>query len=273
MTVYYIKITEEEPPSTDETVWFKLDSDSDELYVLDRNKFDQITLQWQQAVNNLETSEILTSAVNNLIGELTSNSSTLTVGNSTNATYVQDTVDPTRKHDYSSIEQIRTNVESLSSNKLNSSDYIVDSELKNLSQNPVQNKVVKSAIDSLTSSVNGSLTSLRNSITNLQNSLNTHKHTGWKNKVLNSYSEIYYNDSIRMAVFRYYRTNYNFKNTSPITLHSGLIPKDYRPTVDAVLPFYHYHLVGYIEKDNGNMVIQTDKVSYYNINTSITWKY
>lgn len=39
--------------------------------------------------------------------------------------------------------------------KLDKTDYVVDTELSTTSTNPVQNKVVKSAVDTLTSSVNG----------------------------------------------------------------------------------------------------------------------
>lgn len=56
-----------------------------------------------------------------------------------------------------SVNSLETNVDALMEEvplKLDASDYVVDSELSAISENPVQNKAVKSAVDSLTSSVN-----------------------------------------------------------------------------------------------------------------------
>lgn len=110
----------------------------------------------------------------------------------------------------------------------------------------------------------------------------SHKHSGWVSQVLATakvdgksvnVAWLYTNDAIRVAMFRYYKSSHTFNSTSAISINKGLIPSAYRPKFDVVLPFFHYHLVGYIENDTGDFKIKSDTATSYAINTSASWNY
>ena len=88
---------------------------------------------------------------------------------------------------------------------------------------------------------------------------------------------LYVNDALRLCDFKYYRTNYNFTNTSSITLHTGLIPEDYRPIVNVICASFNDVIVAGIITDgslpDGSLSVASSETGSKNINISATWHY
>ena len=271
MTNYYIKISDHIPLEDDESLWFKVNAsnsidDTDEILVLRRNEFEELKAVWESAKNNLAESDTMRDIINDAISHIN-----LVVPLSTNSHFLVSSEDSSLKWDYDTVSNIRSSVNGLENSKLDRVEYVVDSVVGN-SVNPVQNQAVKTALDKKAdeATTTDNFNSLKSTFSTKADK--NHAHTGWTYKKLNDYSSIYYNDSIRLCDFRYYRKEYNFTKTDSFTLHTGLIPSAYRPKFDIILPFYHYHLIGYIG-DNGNFQIKTDNKAKYAINTRAVWHY
>lgn len=99
---------------------------------------------------------------------------------------------------------------------------------------------------------------------------------GWREVTLpssvTSYCNLYVNDALRLCDFKYYRTNYNFTKTSSITLHTGLIPEDYRPLVNVICASFNDVIVAGIITD-GSLSVASSETGSKNINISATWHY
>ncbi len=247
MTKFYVKITEELPSVDEKALWFEIDSDlqdSKEFFVLSRNEYNTMHDEFIQAKSNLENSEVLATAINDMMS-----SSEFIVPNSDKAVQI---IDPNNGNN------TPFNWASLTSSFNNLVSSI--QELRGIIGERVTTSQLSSAVNSLTNSINGKANA-------------SHTHNGWTYLKLNDYSSIYYNNEIKMCYFRYYRSSYNFTKTGGFTLHSGLIPSAYRPRGDIVLPFFHFHLVGYIDQDTGNFQISSDTKTSYAINTSAIWSY
>ena len=256
MTVYYIRITDDVPEMDDETVWFKLDSNSDELYVVDKNSYDLMRSEWEEVRENLTDSSILTNAVDTLVTSLT-NSGNVTVSKSINANYLQDSDDDTKKYDYDDVKgliddmvDIKEDILTINESKLDKGN--VDTELKSLSQNPVQNNVIKNALDSLREELVNSLNSLLTRVSSVESSLKSHVHTGWTYKSLNSYSYIYYNPALRLVQFHYYRQDVSFTQYKSKEIMT--IPSGYRPYTGVKCPTYNPTLGCLIGSDGVVMI-------------------
>ena len=102
--------------------------------------------------------------------------------------------------------------------------------------------------------------------------------TGWREVTLPSSvtsvsdCHLYVNDSLRLCDFKYYRTNYNFTKTSSITLHSDLVPEDYRPLVNVICASFNDVIVAGIITD-GSLAVASSETGSKNINISATWHY
>lgn len=102
--------------------------------------------------------------------------------------------------------------------------------------------------------------------------------TGWREVTLPSSvtsvsdCHLYVNDALRLCDFKYYRTNYNFTNTSSITLHSDLVPGDYRPLVNVICASFNEVIVAGIIT-NGSLSVASSETGSKNINISATWHY
>lgn len=83
---------------------------------------------------------------------------------------------------------------------------------------------------------------------------------------------LYVNDALRLCDFKYYRTNYNFTTTSSITLHTGLIPEDYKPLVNVICASFNDVIVAGIITD-GSLSVASSETGSKNINISATWHY
>ena len=238
MVKYYIKITDEEPLESEKALWFELETDDEtgnaEFFVLDRNEYNSLVGEFASVKNNLKED-----VVEPLVEEVLENED---VPHATRSDYIANPNNPNQNYSYSQLV-------STFNSKADKTSVI------SLEQSKADTQTV---------------TSLQNTIS--QKAPLAHTHTGWNYKSLNNYASIYYNDAIRICHFRYYRTGYNFTKTDAITLHSALIPSAYRPPTDVILPFYHYHLVGYID-DTGDFIIMSDTKATYTINTSAFWRY
>lgn len=95
---------------------------------------------------------------------------------------------------------------------------------------------------------------------------------GWQTKTVNTYTTFYVNERERLAMFKYYRTNYNFTSTSEITLHSGAIPSAYRPSVSVICASYRADIIGAVTS-GGNITSTTTTTGTKNINLYAMWHY
>lgn len=271
MTNYYIKIVDEIPLGDDESLWFKINADevndTDEILVLRRNRYEELKALLEKTQNDLSNSTILQNAVNSLMQSYLDTHDIIL-----DSENLVSSEDNSLKWNYNTIANIKTDINNLDSSKMDRNEYHVDTSVNSSSTYPVQNQAIKRELDK-----KADATSTTNSLNSLKTTLGTksdktHTHGGWTYKKLNDYATIYYNDALRLCDFRYYRSQYNFTKTDSFTLHTGLIPSAYRPKFDIILPFYHYHLIGYIG-DNGNFQIKADNKTKYAINTRAIWHY
>lgn len=277
MVKYYIKITDEKPLDEDSALWFELESDENtgkaDFFVLDRNEYTALVRKFEGVQQSYD--RVSAKFTDSVIEEVTPTieSYIASLPSTVDGAYsLVDSENSENTYDYSSLsgilEDIETDYNTKIATKLNTSS--VDSALSDSSINPVQNKVIKKALDNKANT--SSLTSLQTTINGKANV--SHTHNGWSYLRLNDYSGIYYNSAIKMCHFRYYRSSYNFTKTDSFTLHSKLIPSAYLPNGgDVVLPFYHSHLIGYIDDTTGNFQIKSDTKTSYTINTSAMWSY
>lgn len=276
MVKYYIKITDKKPLDDDSALWFELESDEEtgkaDFFVLDRNEYTALVRKFEEVQHSYDvvSANFNDSVIDQVKPTIESYITSLdTVPNATN---LVDSEDDSKFYDYSSLneslENIETDYNTKIATKLNTSS--VDSALSDSSINPVQNKVIKNALDSKANS--SSLTSLQTTISGKANA--SHTHTGWTQVSFNDYCVGYYNSAIRIIVVRYYRKGYNFKQTSTIKLHSGLF-KNYKPIIggDVVLPMYFNDMGGYVDNGTGDMYIYSKITGSRDINTSAMWRY
>lgn len=267
MTEYYIKISDHIPLEDDESLWFKINADevndTDEILVLRRNKYEELKSLLEAASENLQNNEMIQEAVDSLVADYN-----VTANLSVNSQHLVSLSDDSLKWDYDTIANVKSDISGLEHSKLDKSEYVIDSEINDSSANPVENRTIKEALDG---KADNSIVESIGSIL-ITKSDNGHVHNEWTWRRLNDYAVIYYNDNLRLCDFRYYREEYNFTKTDSFNLHTGLIPQAYRPKFDIVLPFYHYHILGYISAD-GNFVIRSDVKSKYAINTRVIWHY
>lgn len=98
---------------------------------------------------------------------------------------------------------------------------------------------------------------------------------GWKEVTVTgatSYATLYVNDAERLAFFKYYRSGYNFTNTSDVELHTNVIPSDYRPIVTIVGACFNPN-VGLTVSAYGTISAFSISTGSKTINASAMWKY
>lgn len=83
---------------------------------------------------------------------------------------------------------------------------------------------------------------------------------------------LYVNESLRLCDFKYYRTDYNFTKTSSITLHTGLIPEEYRPIVNVICASFNELITAGVITD-GSLSVASSETGSKNINISAMWHY
>lgn len=268
MVKYYVKISDEEPSANEKALWFELSNEEGgetEFFVLDRSEFSKLVEKFEDVQDSYD--RVSANFNDSVIDQITPTieSYIASLPSTVDGAYsLVDSENSENTYDYSALNDA---LEDLETTKLDISS--VDSSLSASSTNPVQNSAIMNALDGKANT---------SDVTSLQSTVNgkasaSHTHTGWTYLKLNDYSSIYYNSAIKMCSFRYYRSSYSFSSTSAITLHSGLIPSAYRPISDVILPFFHFHLIGYIDHETGNFRITSDTKTSYAINTYAMWFY
>lgn len=249
MVKYYVKITQQQPTDEDDSVWFELESGSDEkgeFFALRRNEYDDLVNQFNTIEKKFEE-EYVQPIVNDKVDAYLNGKDS--VSNSTNAKNLINPDDPTQKHTWASISSNFTTLD----NSFNT--------LSNNVSTALESKVDVNTVTSLQSTINSKAPS-------------NHTHTGWTFVKFNDYCVGYYNSAIRIVGMRYYRSGYNFKKTSTIKLHSGLF-KNYKPIIggDVVLPMYYDGMGGYVDNGTGDMYVYSKITGSRDINTSAVWRY
>lgn len=251
MVKYYVKITQQQPTDEDDSVWFELESGSDEkgeFFALRRNEYDDLVNQFNTIKQKFEE-EYVKPIVNDKVDAYLDGKDS--VSNSTNAKNLINPDDPTQKHTWASISSNFTTL---------------DNSFNTLSNN------VSTALESKVDV---------NTVTSLQSTVNSkapinHTHTAnWKPITFNKdHCWGYYNSDLRIVSMRYLYQNYNFTKTSTFKLHTGLF-KNYKPVIggDLILPFFNAEMGGYIENDTGDMYVYSRNTGKKTISTSAMWRY
>lgn len=260
MVKYYVKITEEEPPLEDSALWFELQTDDEtgkaELFALSKNRFDDLVEEFDDVKNHLKE-EYIQPVIDDAIDDYME---TFDISSVEKATKLIDSEDDAYYYSYSSLNDALDTKVNVSS---------VDSSLSTSSTNPVQNKVVATALNSKADST---------TVTSLQNTVNgkaptSHNHNTWTARSITN-GIIYYNSQLRIAYFKYYNESYKFTSTSNTKIHSGLVPSDLRPRGgDCHLSFPSGLLHGYIEDASGSMYVKRDSTGTVSINATTMWVY
>ena len=111
----------------------------------------------------------------------------------------------------------------------------IDSSLSTSSTNPLQNKVVTNA---------------------LNDKSNTNHTHSWITQSLGSYGTLYVNETLRLVIFHYSRS-YNYPSASDMTLETGIIPSDYRPSKSVPCGTASPYVAGRVTSDGSLRVVPT----------------
>lgn len=271
MVKYYIKITDEKPLDEDSALWFELESDDEtgkaDFFVLDRNEYTALVQKFKDVQHSYD---VVSANFNDSVIEQvkpTIESYITSLDTVPNATNLVDSADSNNSYNYSSLSETLGNIETdynaKLATKLDTSN--VDSELSANSTNPVQNKVVKSALDGKANS---------STVTNIQTTVNgkansNHNHHGWKYLKVNDYASLYHNDQLKLVRFRFYRSSYTFSSTNPVK--GATIPSEYRPRQDTVLACYSPYVGGHVDNSTGAVNFFTTSKGSHQINASAMW--
>ena len=87
-----------------------------------------------------------------------------------------------------------------------------------------------------------------------------------------SYATLEVNEALRLALFKYYRQNYNFTNTNDVTLHENAIPSDYRPPITIVGACFNPN-VGLTVSEYGVISAVSIQAGAKTINATAMWHY
>ena len=260
MVKYYIKITDEKPLDEDSALWFELESDNEtgkaDFFVLDRNEYTALVQKFEDVQNSYDV--VSANFNDSVIEEITPTieSYIASLPSTVDGAYsLVDSENGENTYDYSSLngalEGIETDYNAKLATKLDISS--VDNAMSARSTNPVQNNVVKSALDSKANS--------------------SHNHLSWISVQFNAYSWGHYNPELRIVEAFYYRDSYNFTKTSTYVLHSGLF-KNFKPLGgDMALSSFFNTVRGRIENETGNLEVSATSTGTKNISFHGVWHY
>ena len=181
---------------------------------------------------------------------------------------------------------------------------VVDSSLSDSSTNPLQNKIVKSALDNKVNSTDLATVATTGDYDDLTNkpvippgvivdqSLNSsstnavanqavvggldgksdtgHSHT-WTTQSLGSYGTLYVNETLRLVIF-YYSRSYNYTSASDTVLETGIIPNDYRPSKSTPCASASPYIAGRIFS-NGNLIVLPTRTGQLSTTVQAIWTY
>lgn len=182
MTKFYVKITDELPSVDEKALWFEIDSenkDSKEFFVLGRNEYNTMHDEFVQAKDNLENSEVLSDAIDNLMNSESFRVPLATLASrSESADKLINPADPNnqeQKFTWSSLTSRFNNIVSTLADKVSSEQ-------------------LSSTVASLTSLIDGK-------------SPKDHTHTKLKSIVVSDHCELVVNEATRVCQFSYYWTD------------------------------------------------------------------
>ena len=253
MAKFYVKITKEAPLSDDDSIWFELDTDSEEeseFFVVDKNGYNSLIEEFNTIKEHFEE-EYVQPIVEREVTEYMSS---------------LDSVDKSKKIVDSNGENYYTydSLNETINTKLDIAN--IDNSLNSNSTNPVQNKVLTDIIN--TKANNSTVSSLQTTLNSKANS--SHNHSTWTYLKVNDYGSLYYNANLRIAVFGYYRADVNFSSST--TVQVATIPSAYRPKWGFEIVANNSDMGGYVGTDGKVNVHHTTK-GKHNVNLSGMWIY
>ena len=274
MVKYYVKITDEEPSEDEMAFWFELESGSDEkgeFFALRRNefndlvaKFDEVQHSYDEARANFE-SDVINSYV---APAVTTYMSTLdNVENSTNAIRLKDTVSANKYYTYGTLttkfDDVKKDYDTKLGKKLDTKN--VDSALDTTSKNPVQNKVVSTALNNKADS--SKVSSIETQLSGKANSV--HNHKTWEKVSFSSNGSIYYNKQLKLCFLTFYQKNVKVKTTGEKVKYTIATDK-YKPIVSTKLDCYSQNITALMNA-SGEFKINYTKTGEQTINVTGFW--
>ena len=253
MAKFYVKITKEAPLSDDDSIWFELDTDSEEeseFFVVDKNGYNSLIAEFNTIKEHFEE-EYVQPIVEREVTEYMSS---------------LDSVDKSKKIVDSNDENYYTydSLNETINNKLDIAN--IDNSLNSNSTNPVQNKVLTDIIN--TKANNSTVSSLQTTLNTKANS--SHNHSTWTYLKVNDYGALYYNANLRIAVFGYYRADVNFSSNT--TVQVATIPSAYRPRWGFEISTHNPNMVADVGTD-GKVNVYHGTKAKHNVNLSGMWIY
>ena len=264
MTKYYIKISDEKPLQTDESIWFTLEAvenGEDQFWIIRENEYNTLKGRVDQAVEDFTNSQDVISAVQTVL-----NSQGFEPLSCVQSKKVVDDNDDSLSYDYDDLESIDSLTQELQqglTGKVSLND--VDDEIDPNSANPVKNYAISSALDNKVDT-----TDFNNAMETKSNT--THNHNTWTKVTFNSYCTGYYNDKIRIFTMRYYRAGYKISKTGVTTIHTGLF-SNYKPIGDANLNCYNPKMGAMVDDETGDLKINSLSTGTFSINLFGMWRY
>lgn len=259
MAEYYVRITDEEPVDMEKGVRFKYNTDGEsaDFVIVDENSYETLVEAFQQFSTDFE------SAVNYNLDNLLDNK---IVKMSDKSNKIVDDVTDENSDSISFAELKDVITDYVSNSSFNTLSNLVSNLNSTLStlvsrvDSIDSSKVSTSQLSTLESNLRGLFNNYYNK-SNVDAKLNgkantTHTHN-WTNKKLNNYCTFSYNDQVKLASFRYLRSGYDL-NTSPKTIHKGLIPSAYRPKRVAWLGSSNVHHEAKIDS-SGDFILNVEK--------------
>lgn len=253
MAKFYVKITKEAPLSDDDSIWFELDTDSEEeseFFVVDKNGYNSLIEEFNTIKEHFEeeyVQPIVEREVTEYMSSLESVDKSKKIVDSNDENY----------YTYDSLnETINTKLDIAN----------IDNSLNSNSTNPVQNKVLTDIIN--TKANNSTVSSLQTTLNTKANS--SHNHSTWTYVKVNDYCKLYYNANLRMVAFDYYRADVNFSSST--TVQVATIPSAYRPKWGFEIVANNSDMGGYVGTDGKVNVHHTTK-GKHNVNISGMWIY
>lgn len=216
MVKYYIRISETKPLPSDEGLYFELTTEQggeDKLLVLTQMEYNDVINEFNTIKQNFEE-EYVQPIVEREVTDYMDG-----LDNVENATYVKQ-ANGNNKYSYDALK-------SLFDSKLDISS--VDSALSSASSNPVQNSVLKTALD-------GKASSSHTHDDRYYTESEINNDLGWKQLTLSNMGacKLYYNKylcNLRLD------GSYNLNTAGAFTkLFTGSIPSSHRPKVNVTVP-------------------------------------
>lgn len=93
----------------------------------------------------------------------------------------------------------------------------------------------------------------------------------WNSQTIGSYGTLYVNQTLHLVIFHYSRS-YNYTSANDMTLETGIIPSDYRPSSSIPCACGSPYVAGRVTS-NGNLMVVPTKTGTVGTTLQAMWVY